>query len=62
MPWKETSPMNERVKFVAAMLEAEETFGELSAENKGVLRRHRKPLVVRVTVVAQHLVGLSARR
>lgn len=24
MPWKETSPMNERMKFVAAMLEAEE--------------------------------------
>ncbi len=28
MPWKETSPMNERVKLIAAMLEAEETFGE----------------------------------
>jgi hypothetical protein len=31
MPWKETSPMNERVKFVAAMLAAEETFGERAA-------------------------------
>jgi hypothetical protein len=30
MPWKETSPMDERVKFVAAMLEAEESFLEPS--------------------------------
>jgi putative transposase len=29
MPWKETSPMNERVKFVAAMLQAEESFSDL---------------------------------
>ena len=29
MPWKETSPMNEWVKFVAAMLGADETFVEL---------------------------------
>jgi hypothetical protein len=29
MPWKETSPTDERVKFVAAMLEAEESFLEL---------------------------------
>ncbi len=38
MPWKETSPMNERVKFVAAMLEAEETFGEL-CERFGISRK-----------------------
>jgi putative transposase len=31
MPSKETSPMNERVKFVAAMLEAEESFSDLCA-------------------------------
>jgi hypothetical protein len=35
MPWKERSPLNERVKFVAAMLEAEETFGEL-CERSGI--------------------------
>jgi hypothetical protein len=29
MPWKETSPMNERVKFVAAMLGADEPSVEL---------------------------------
>jgi hypothetical protein len=29
MPWKEMSPMTERVKFVAAMLEGEESFTEL---------------------------------
>jgi transposase-like protein len=29
MPWKETSPMNERVKFVAAILQAEESFSEI---------------------------------
>ena len=29
MPWKETSPLNERVRFIAAMLEAEESFSEL---------------------------------
>jgi transposase-like protein len=38
MPWKETSPMNERVKFVAAMLEAEESFGEL-CERFGISRK-----------------------
>ena len=38
MPWKETSPMNERVKFVAAMLEAEETFGEI-CERFGISRK-----------------------
>jgi hypothetical protein len=38
MPWQETSPMNERVKFVAAMLEAEESFLEL-CERFGISRR-----------------------
>src|SRR5690349_10896104 len=38
MPWKETSPMHERVKFVAAMLEAEETFSEL-CERFGISRK-----------------------
>jgi hypothetical protein len=38
MPWKETSPMNEPVKFVAAMLEAKETFGEL-CERFGISRK-----------------------
>jgi len=38
MPWKETSPMNERVKFVAAMLQAEETFAEL-CERFGISRK-----------------------
>ena len=38
MPWKETSPMNERVRFVAAMLEAEESFGEL-CERFGISRK-----------------------
>ena len=38
MPWKETSPMNERVKFVAAMLGAEETSVEL-CERFGISRK-----------------------
>jgi putative transposase len=38
MSWKETSPMNERLRFVAAMLEAEESFGEL-CERFGVSRK-----------------------
>lgn len=38
MPWKETSPVNERVKFVAAMLEAEETFSDL-CERFGISRK-----------------------
>ena len=38
MPWKETSPMNERVKFIAAMLEAEELFLEL-CERFGISRK-----------------------
>src|SRR5687767_7153628 len=38
MPWQETSPMNERVKFVAAMLEAEESFLEL-CERFGISRK-----------------------
>ncbi len=38
MPWKETSPMNERVKFVAAMLAAEDSFGEL-CERFGISRK-----------------------
>ncbi len=29
MPWKETSPMNERLRFVAATLEGEESLLEL---------------------------------
>jgi len=38
MPWKETSPMNERIKFIAAMLEAEESFLEL-CERFGISRK-----------------------
>jgi transposase len=38
MPWQETSPMNERVKFVSAMLEAEESFLEL-CERFGISRK-----------------------
>ena len=38
MPWKETSPMNERLRFVAAMLEAEESFREL-CERFGISRK-----------------------
>jgi hypothetical protein len=38
MPWKETSPMNEREKFVAAMLQAEEPFVEL-CERFGISRK-----------------------
>jgi transposase InsO family protein len=38
MPWKETSPMNERVRFVAAMLEGEESFTEL-CERFGISRK-----------------------
>jgi putative transposase len=29
MTWKQTDPMNERVKFIGAYLEAEETFSDL---------------------------------
>ena len=38
MPWMETSPMDERVKFVAAMLEGDETFVEL-CERFGISRK-----------------------
>jgi transposase len=38
MPWEETSPMNERVRFVAAMLEGEESFTEL-CERFGISRK-----------------------
>ena len=38
MPWKETSSMSERVKWVAAMLEAEETLGEI-CERFGISRK-----------------------
>ena len=38
MPWKEMSPMSERVKFVAAMLEGEESFTEL-CERFGISRK-----------------------
>jgi hypothetical protein len=53
MPWKETSPMNERVKFVAAMLEAEETFGEI-CERFGI---SRKGLQVERTVRGRRRAG-----
>ena len=52
MPWKETSPMNERVEFVAAMLGAEETFVELCCIGNGLV--NQQPRVLRVT----HVVGL----
>ena len=38
MPWKETSPMGERVEFMAAMLEGDETFVEL-CERFGISRK-----------------------
>jgi putative transposase len=38
MPWKETAPMNERVKFIAAWLEEEESFAEL-CERFGISRK-----------------------
>jgi transposase len=38
MPWQDTSPMNERVKFIAAMLEANESFTEL-CERFGISRK-----------------------
>src|SRR5687767_2412615 len=38
MPWKETSPVNERVKFVAALLEGDENFTEL-CERFGISRK-----------------------
>jgi hypothetical protein len=38
LPWKETSPMNEQVKFVAPMLGAEETFVDL-CERFGISRK-----------------------
>jgi transposase-like protein len=38
MPWKETSPVNERVKFIAAFLEGEENFSEL-CERFGISRK-----------------------
>ena len=31
MPWRETSPMNERVKFIADYLQDDEPFSELCA-------------------------------
>jgi hypothetical protein len=38
MPWKETSPVTERMKFVAAYLEGNENFSEL-CERFGVRRK-----------------------
>src|SRR5262245_54957672 len=38
MPWKETSPVQERVKFIAAFLEGEESFTEL-CERFGISRK-----------------------
>jgi transposase InsO family protein len=38
MPWKETSPVNERVKFIAAVLEGNENFSEL-CERFGISRK-----------------------
>lgn len=38
MPWKETSPLNERVKFVAALLEGNENFTEI-CERFGISRK-----------------------
>ena len=38
MPWKETSPVNERVKFIAAFLEGSENFSEL-CERFGISRK-----------------------
>jgi transposase-like protein len=38
MPWKDTSPVNERVKFIAAFLEGNENFTEL-CERFGVSRK-----------------------
>jgi putative transposase len=38
MPWQDTSPMNERVKFVAGMLEGSESFTEL-CERFGISRK-----------------------
>jgi len=38
MPWKETSPVNERVKFIAAFLEGNENFSEL-CERFGISRK-----------------------
>ena len=38
MPWNETSPMNERIKFIAAFLEGNENFTEL-CERFGISRK-----------------------
>src|SRR5688572_33378204 len=38
MPWNETDPMNERVKFIARYLEDEETFTAL-CEDAGISRK-----------------------
>ena len=38
MPWNETAPMNERVKFIARYLQNEEPFSEL-CEHAGVSRK-----------------------
>jgi hypothetical protein len=38
MPWKETSAMGERVEFIAAVLEGDETFVELY-ERFGISRK-----------------------
>jgi transposase InsO family protein len=38
MPWKDTSPVNERVKFIAAFLEGNENFSEL-CEGFGISRK-----------------------
>jgi transposase-like protein len=38
MPWKDTSPVNERVKFVAGFLEGNENFSEL-CDRFGISRK-----------------------
>jgi hypothetical protein len=35
MPWNETAPMNERVKFIARYLQKEEPFSELCEQALG---------------------------
>jgi hypothetical protein len=59
MPWKETSPMNERVKFVAAMLAADETFLEL-CERFGISRKQRAAGTIR-RAKSRVVRGLRAR-
>ena len=38
MPWKEASPINERVRFIAAFLEGDRSFVEL-CEDFGISRK-----------------------